>query len=347
MALGDIINTLKLGLVSFVEHKSNSKNNLITDGEKRLENLLEEIKYADALGLDFFGIGEHHRSDYLASSPITILAAAASVTKNITLGTAVSVLSSEDPVRLTEQYRTLDLLSKGRAELMVGRGSFIESFPLFGFNLNDYDLLFSERLDLLLKLNQNNAISWHGKTRAPLNDVQIYPTMKKPLKISIGVGGTESSVIRAAKLGIPMVIAIIGGNPKYFKRHIDLYKHFYLESGHKLEDMEITINFHGYIYENEADLNQFYETYAAQMNQIGIERGWSKFTRGRFDYAIGMDGHLLVGDSKYVAEKIKNILTFLPAQRLLLQFTVGNMPHDKTMNAIRLFATEVKDYLKK
>src|SRR5690554_111798 len=204
MALGDIMNTLKLGLVSFIEHKSKSKNNLITDGEKRLENLLEEIKYADALGLDFFGIGEHHRRDYLASSPITILAAAASVTKNITLGTAVSVLSSEDPVRLTEQYRTLDLLSKGRAELMVGRGSFIESFPLFGFNLNDYDLLFSERLDLLLKLNQNNAISWHGKTRAPLNDVQIYPTMKKPLKISIGVGGTESSVIRAAKLGIPM-----------------------------------------------------------------------------------------------------------------------------------------------
>ena len=168
--------------------------------------------------------------------------------------------------------------------------------------------------------------------------------MKKPLKISIGVGETETQLFVRQSWN-SMVIAIIGGNPKYFKP-IDLY-HFYLESGHKLEDMEITINFHGYIYENEADLNQFHETYAAQMNQIGIERGWSKFTRGRFDYAIGMDGHLLVGDSKYVAEKIKNILTFLPAQRLLLQFTVGNMPHDKTMNAIRLFATEVKDYLKK
>jgi len=218
---------VELGIVSFVELTDENKTY-----EKRLKEVLEEIKYADELGLDFFGIGEHHRPDYVASSPITILSAAASITKNITLGSAVVVLSSEDPVRLTEQYRTLDLISNGRAELMVGRGSFIESFPLFGYNLEDYNELFEEKFALLNYLNKHDYMSWQGRLTQSLENITLYPKTDKPLKISVGVGGTKASIDRAAKYGTPLVLAIIGGNPLFFKPFVERYKRLYIENGH-------------------------------------------------------------------------------------------------------------------
>src|SRR5690554_785667 len=262
----------ELGIVSFVELTKDNKTY-----HERINDVLEEIKLADKLGLDFFGIGEHHRSDYAASSPLTILAGAATITKNIKLGSAVVVLSSEDPVRLIEQYRTLNIISNNRAELMVGRGSFVESFPLFGYDLDDYNELFEEKFDLLNKLNQTNNLTWEGKFRKPLENVSIYPQSKNPLRISVGVGGTRSSIVRAAKYGTPLVLAIIGGNPLYFKNFVNLYKALYVQYGHNPVDIHITANFHGFISDDKKDLEIFRDANIKQMNVIGKERGWKPY----------------------------------------------------------------------
>lgn len=331
---------LELGIVSFVELTNDSKTY-----QERTKEIIEEIKLADDLGLDFFGIGEHHRKDYVASSPITILSAASQVTKNITLGTAVVVLSSESPVRLIEQYRTLHLLSNGRVELMVGRGSFIESFPLFGLDLDDYHLLFEEKLELLTLLNKNKKVTWSGKTVKPLNDVQIYPEIDEPLNISIGVGGSRESIIRAAKYGLPLVLAIIGGNPLNFKPFVELYKYLYVENGHDINKMHITINLNGFITDDKHELGLYKNETIKQMNVIGKERGWSRYDESAYKATISKHGAMVVGNAEEVASRIKYLATELSANRVLMQFTIGTIPTYMSLNAIKKFAQEVKPLL--
>jgi len=330
----------KLGIVSFVE-LTNDYNTY----EERILNAIEEIKYADELGLDFFGIGEHHRKDYAVSSPITILAAAASVTKNITLSPAVVVLSSEDPIRLIEQYRTLDILSKGRTELMVGRGSFIESFPLFGYDLNNYNELFEEKFELLNLLNKNNNVNWKGTLTHDLNNVTLYPQINKPLTITVGVGGSRESINRAAKYGVPLNLAIIGGNPLFFKNFVNLYKRLYVEYGHDPKNMHITANFHGFVSDDEHELELFKNANIEQMNKLGRERGWSPYTEASYRQAISLSGPLIVGNSKAVAEKMNYLIKELELDRILLQVTVGSLPHNVTLNTIYKLAKEVKPLL--
>lgn len=331
---------IELGITSFVELTTNYKTY-----DERIHEVLKEIKHADELGLDFFGIGEHHRKDYAASSPITILSAAASITKNIKLGSAVVVLSSEDPVRLIEQYRTLNIISNNRAELMVGRGSFVESFPLFGYDLDDYNELFEEKFDLLNKLNQTNNLTWEGKFRKPLENVSIYPQSKNPLRISVGVGGTRSSIVRAAKYGTPLVLAIIGGNPLYFKNFVNLYKALYVQYGHNPDDIHITANFHGFISDDKKDLEIFRDANIKQMNVIGKERGWKPYDINSYNESISMNGALIVGNSNEVAKKINYLVKELSLDRVLLQVTVGSLPLDITLNTITKLANEVKPLL--
>jgi len=331
---------IELGITSFVELTTNLKTY-----EERIHEVLKEIKHADELGLDFFGIGEHHRRDYAASSPITILAAAATITKQIKLGSAVVVLSSEDPVRLTEQYRTLNIISNNRAELMVGRGSFIESFPLFGYDLDDYNELFEEKFDLLNRLNKQDNLSWEGNFRKPLNDVTIYPKTNNPLTISVGVGGSRGSIIRAAKYGTPLVLAIIGGNPLFFKSYVNLYKALYIQHGHDPEKMHITANFHGFISDDPKELEIFRDTNLEQMNAIGKERGWKAANIDSYNQSISKEGALIVGNSKEVAEKMNYLIKELDLDRILLQVTVGSMPIDITLKTIEKLAKEVKPLL--
>ncbi len=309
--------------------------------------MLEEIKYADKLGLDFFGVGEHHRSDYAVSSPITVLSAAATITKNIKLGSAVVVLSSEDPVRLLEQYNTLNIISNNRAELMVGRGSFIESFPLFGYDLNDYHALFEEKLELLYLLNNNDNVYWEGTTRAPLNNVTIYPKPSNKVPISIGVGGSRESIRRAAKYGAPLVLAIIGGNPLAFKPYVEAYKRLYVEYGHDVNNMHITAAFHGFISEEERDLEAFKIANVKQMNIIGKERGWRNYDDNTYYRDISFDGALMVGNSEFVSKKLGFYADELSLNRVLIQFTVGTIDHDLTLKTIDILVSKIKPYLNK
>lgn len=334
---------IEVGIISFGE----ATNLEEVSYEQRIKYLLEEIKHADELGLDFFGIGEHHRSDYAVSSPITVLSAAATITNNITLGSAVVVLSSEDPVRLLEQYNTLNVISDNRAELMVGRGSFIESFPLFGYSLDDYHILFEEKLNLLYHLNNNDNVSWAGETRAPLENVTIYPKTKHKLPISIGVGGSRESIRRAARYGLPLVLAIIGGNPLNFAPYVEAYKRLYVEYGHDPKDMKITAAFHGFISDDKNAIKEFEKANIAQMNKIGKERGWREYTKETYNNDIGKYGALMVGKGKEVSEKLAFYVKELSLDRVLLQFTVGTIDHDLTMKTIEILAKEVKPNLNK
>ena len=258
----------------------------ISAGE-RLNNLVEEIELADKVGLDVYGVGEHHRPDYAASAPVIVLAAAAARTKNIRLTSAVTVLSSDDPVRVYQNFATLDLLSHGRAEIMVGRGSFIESYPLFGYDLNDYDVLFSEKLDLLLKLRAQEHVTWSGTIRAPLNNAGIYPrAQQNPLPVWVGVGGTPQSVVRAGTLGLPMALAIIGGEPARFKPHADLFRESAKRAGHS--NVALSLNMHGFVADDaKAARDTFFPGYAEVMTRIGRERGWPPTTRAQFEASCG------------------------------------------------------------
>ncbi len=333
----------EVGIISFGE-ATNLKE---VSYDKRIKLLIEEIKYADQLGLDFFGIGEHHRSDYAVSSPITVLSAAAAVTNQITLGSAVVVLSSEDPVRLLEQYNTLNIISNNRAELMVGRGSFIESFPLFGYDLKNYHILFEEKLDLLYQLNNNDNVSWQGQTRAPLHNITIYPKPKEKVPISIGVGGSRESIRRAAKYGALLVLAIIGGNPLGFKPYVEAYKRLYVEYGHDINKMHITAAFHGFISEDESDLNAFKDANIKQMNVIAKERRWASYDINTYNRDVAFDGALMVGNARYVSEKLKFYVDELSLDRVLIQFTVGTIDHDLTLKTIDLLANKIKPFLNK
>ena len=316
---------------------------------QRLRELIEEIALADQVGLEIFGVGEHHRPDFVVSAPAVVLAAAAERTQRIRLSSAVTVLSSDDPVRVFQEFATLDLLSGGRAEIMVGRGSFIESFPLFGYDLDDYDELFTSKLDLLLSIRSSERVTWAGAHRAALNGLGIYPRpLQDPLPVWVAVGGTPQSVVRAATLGLPMALAIIGGAPERFAPLVDLYHKAAEQAGHADAQLPVSINSHTYIADTgEQAREEFFPAYAAMMNRIGRERGWSGMTRAQFDALCAPRGALLVGSPDQVIEKILFEHELFGHQRFLAQISVGAMPHAKVMRAIELLGTKVAPAVRK
>jgi probable LLM family oxidoreductase len=307
----------------------------------RLRDLLEEIELADQVGLDVFGVGEHHRPDFAVSSPAVVLAAAAERTKEIRLTSAVSVLSSDDPVRVFQDFATLDLLSGGRAEIMAGRGSFIESFPLFGYDLNDYDELFAEKLELLLAVRESELVSWPGGHRPAIDARGVYPRpLQDPLPVWVAVGGSPQSAIRAGALGLPMALAIIGGLPERFVPFAELHRRAGEEAGHGR--LPLSINSHGFVAESSQQAaDAFFDPLATMMNRIGRERGWSPLTRQDYDAMRTLRGTLFVGSPQEVAEKILFQHELFGHDRFLVQFTVGTMPHAEVMRSIELFGTEV------
>ena len=316
---------------------------------QRLEELMAEIRLADEAGLDVFALGEHHREDYAVSSPEIVLAAAASVTKNIKLASAVTVLSSADPVKVYEDFATVDLLSKGRAEIMAGRGSFIESFPLYGYNLADYDKLFEEKLDLLLKINKEETVNWKGTLRAPLVNQQVLPrAYNEQLRVWIAVGGTPESVIRAGRLGLPLIIAIIGGYPRQFKPLVQLYKDEYEKSGHDISKMEIGIHSHSFVAEeSQAAADGLYPYYARQMSKIGMERGWPPYSRQQFEAGRTKEGALFVGSPNEIVDKISYMHELFGITRFVAHIDVGGAPHKDLMKTIELYGKEIAPRLKK
>jgi len=326
---------MELGVFTFAELGET------TAPEQRLRDLLEEIELADEVGLDVFGVGEHHRPDFAVSAPAVVLAAAAARTKRIRLTSAVSVLSSDDPVRVFQDFATLDLLSGGRAEIMAGRGSFIESFPLFGYDLHDYDELFVEKLELLLALREAERVTWSGRHRAPLDDLAVYPRpVQERLPVWVAVGGTPASAVRAGALGLPMALAIIGGLPERFAPFAELHRQAAREAGHGV--LPLSINSHGYIAEtSQAAADAAYGPFAEAMNRIGRERGWPPQTRQDFDAQRTLRGASFVGSPQEVIEKILFQHGIFGHDRFMLQFTVGSMPHAGVMRSIELLGTEV------
>lgn len=303
---------------------------------------MEEIELADQLGLDVFGVGEHHRPDFAVSSPAVVLAAAAERTKQIRLTSAVTVLSSDDPVRVFQDFSTLDLLSGGRAEIMAGRGSFIESFPLFGYDLGDYDELFAEKLELLLALRERERVTWRGKHRSALENVGVYPRPEHEIPIWVAVGGTPQSVVRAARLGLPMALAIIGGAPERFVSLIELYRDSARQAGRDPSALAVGINSHVWVADDSRRAaDEFYPSYADVMSRIGRERGWPPTTRAQFEALRSPRGSLLVGSPQEVVDKILFEHELFHNDRFLAQLTVGAMPHKLVLHAIELLGTVV------
>jgi probable LLM family oxidoreductase len=301
--------------------------------QRRLTQLIEEIELADQVGLDVFGVGEHHRDDYAVSAPAVVLAAGAARTERIRLTSAVTVLSSDDPIRVFQQFATIDLLSGGRAEITAGRGSFIESFPLFGYDLDDYERLFTEKLEMLL------TVRAEGRAR----ERPVYPRpIQDPLPIWIAVGGTPQSVARAGYLGLPLALAIIGGQPERFAPMVELYREAAREGGHDADALPVSINSHAFVADStQQAADTFFGPYSAVMTRIGRERGWSPMTRGQFDAALSLHNHLVVGDVDAVVEKILFQHSIFGHTRFLAQMSIGPMPHDKVLRSIELFGTEV------
>jgi probable LLM family oxidoreductase len=334
---------LEIGISTFVETTPDVQSGKVITHAERLREVVEEIILADEVGLDVFGVGEHHRKDYAASSPALVLSAAAPQTKRIRLTSAVTVLSSDDPVRVFEDFATLDGLSNGRAEIMVGRGSFIESFPLFGYNLQDYDELFEEKLDLLLKLRESEKVTWKGKHRPAINNLGVYPRpVQNPLPVWIGSGGTPDSIIRAGLLGLPLVLAIIGGRPVQFAPLVNLYKRAAEQAGHDASKLTVASHSHGFIAEEaETAADKFFPSTQQAMNVLGRERGWGYYDRSSFDAARSFEGALYVGDPKTVAEKIIHLRKNVGVTRFMLHVPVGSMPHADVMKAIELLGKEV------
>jgi probable LLM family oxidoreductase len=301
--------------------------------QRRLAQLIEEIELADQVGLDVFGVGEHHRDDYAVSATAVVLAAGAARTERIRLTSAVTVLSSDDPVRVFQQFATIDLLSGGRAEIMAGRGSFIESFPLFGYDLDDYERLFTEKLEMLLALRAT------GMARGR----PVYPRpIQEPLPVWIAVGGTPQSVARAGHLGLPLALAIIGGQPERFAPMVELYRDAARQGGHDADGLPVSINSHAFVADTSAvAADTFFGPYSAVMTRIGRERGWSPMTRGQFDHALGLHEHLVVGDVDAVVEKILFQHSIFGHSRFMAQMSIGPMPHNAVLRSIELFGTEV------
>jgi probable LLM family oxidoreductase len=340
---------MELGISTFVELTPDPATGKTISSYQRIQNLMEEVELADQLGLDVFAVGEHHRPDFLVSSPATLLAAAAVKTKNIRLSSAVSVLSSDDPVRVFQQFAIVDLLSGGRAEIMAGRGSFIESFPLFGYDLDDYDRLFDEKLRLLLAINEKEKVTWKGRHRAPLYNLGVYPRpFQQKLPVWVAIGGTPASVLRAASLGLPLTIAIIGGTPEQFVPHTKYYRDEYVKAGHNIANLQLCINSHAYIADrNRQAADEFFPVYAAVMTRIGRERGWPATTREQFDFMRSPEGALLVGSPQEVIDKILYEYELFQNTRFMVQFSVGTLPHKQMMHAIELFGNVVAPAVRK
>jgi probable LLM family oxidoreductase len=335
---------MQIGVDSFGAVISDPATGATISPVQRMQNLLEEIELADQVGLDVFGIGEHHRAEFLDSAPAVILAASATRTKNIRLTSAVTVLSAADPVRVFQEFATLDLVSHGRAEIVAGRGSFIESFPLFGLRVEDYDSLFSEKLDLLLKIRENTNVRWAGKHRAPLRGEAVYPRpLQNPLPIWIGVGGTPESFVRAGMLGLPLMVAIIGGEPKRFRPLIDLYRETGYRAGHSADQLIVGLHSVGFLGDTTQEAaDDFYPGYAYTFTEIGKERGWPPTTRAQFDAVRGPTGALLIGDAETVAEKILYVNEALGGiSRITFQMGVSTLPHQKMLRAIEILGTRV------
>jgi probable LLM family oxidoreductase len=334
---------MQIGIYSFAETTPDAVSGQTVSAEQRLHDLLEEIELADQVGLDVFGVGEHHRPDFSVSAPAVVLAAAATRTKHIRLTSAVTVLSSDDPVRVFQDFATLDLISGGRAEIMVGRGSFIESFPLFGYELGEYDELFVEKLELLLQLRDSGRVTWKGNYRAAIDDLSVYPRpLQDPLPIWVAVGGTPASVARAGTLGLPLAIAIIGGAPERFVPLVELYRDAAERAGHDPSSLAVSINSHGFIADTSRQAaDDAFPPYAITMGQIGRERGWPPPTRARFDAERAPRGSMLVGSPQEVIDKMIFEHRLFNNDRFLIQFSVGTMPHAKIMRSIELFGTEV------
>jgi len=335
---------MQIGLDSFVASSIDPVTGGTISTSQRLRNLLEEIQCADRVGLDSFGIGEHHREEYADSAPAVILAAAAALTKKIRLTSAVTVLSADDPVRVFQAYATLDLISQGRAELVVGRGSFIDSYPLFGLDLRDYDSLFSEKLDLLLKIRENVHVTWSGKHRAALTGQGVYPRpLQDPLPIWVGVGGTPESFARAGTLGLPLMVAIIGGEPHRFRPLVDLYRESGKRAGHAPEQLKVGVHVLGYVAETtDQAAEEFFPGYAEAFTKIGKERGWPPTTRRQFDALRQPGGALHVGDPTTVAQKILETSESLGGlARVTFQMSIANLPHHQALHAIDLLGNKV------
>ena len=339
---------MQIGIDSFAAaHDDSSRAVSATD---RLRDLIEQIEHADQVGLDVFGIGEHHRKEFLDSAPSVILGFAAARTRRIRLTSAVTVLSSADPVRVFQNFATLDLLSQGRMEMVVGRGSFVESFPLFGLRLEDYDSLFAENLELLLEIRANEHVTWSGRHRAPLTGQGVYPRpLQDPLPIWLGVGGTPKSFARAGVLGLPLMVAIIGGEPHRFRPLVDLYRETGLRAGHSPDQLKVGVHALGYVAETtQQAADDFFPGYARAFSDIGKERGWPPVTRAAFDAQRGPQGALLIGSPDEVAEKIMRYDEVLGGiSRLNFQMNAGSLPQAKMLRAIELLGTQVAPAVRK
>lgn len=338
---------MEIGLFTFVEMTPDPATGRTVSPEERMKNLMEEIELADQLGLDVFGIGEHHRPEYVSSAPAVILAAAAARTKRIRLTSAVTVLSSDDPVRVFQDFATVDLLSGGRAEIMAGRGSFIESFPLFGYDLADYDELFTEKLDLLLRLRESERVTWSGTHRPAIHNLGVYPRpVQNPLPVWIAAGGTPRSAVRAGQLGLPLVLAIIGGIPERFAPFAELHRRAAQEAGHP--QPRFAISSHGFIADTSQEAADLaYPAFKYTMDRIGLERGWPPMTRTQFDASTTLRGANFVGSPAQVIDKILYQHEIFGHDRFLLQLTVGSLPHKKVLRAIELLGTEVAPAVRK
>lgn len=329
--------TFELGLATFADLSSG------VSPQERMRNLLEEARLADELGLDVFAVGEHHRPDFAVSAPAVALAAIAAQTRRIRLSSAVTVLSSDDPVRVFQEFAELDLISGGRAEIMAGRGSFVESFPLFGYDLDDYDELYAEKLELLLALRAGNPVTWSGRHRPALNAAEIHPRpVQDPLPVWVAVGGTPQSVARAAVLGLPLTIAIIGGQPARFKPLVELYDRVWEQSGHPSQERRLAINTHAFVAATRAQADAaFAHPYLTMMNRIGRERGWPPAGRAQYEALTAPDGAVAVGSPEQVTEKILMEHALFGNTRYLAQISVGAVAHADAMRSIELFGTQV------
>ena len=340
---------MQIGVDSFGAVISDPATGLTISPVQRTDNLLDEIVLADQVGLDVFGIGEHHRTEFVDSAPSVILGAAATRTKNIRLTSAVTVLSAADPVRIFQEFATLDLISHGRAEIVAGRGSSIEAFPLFGFDLDDYDSLFSEKLNLLLQIRENTHVHWTGRHRPALTGQAVYPRpLQNPLPIWVGVGGTPESFVRAGTLGLPLMVAIIGGEPKRFRPLIDLYREAGRRAGHSDEKLIVGLHAIGFLGDTtQRAADDFYPGYAHTFTEIGKERGWPPATRAQFDALRGPTGALLIGDVETVAEKVLYVSEVLGGlSRITFQMGVSALPHEKMLRSIELLGTGVAPILR-
>lgn len=338
---------MEFGISTFGEVTPDYVPGKALNAHTRMQELLAEARLSDEIGLDVFAVGEHHRPDYIISAPEVALGAIAAITKNIRLSSSVTVLSSADPVRTFQNFATLDLISNGRAEIMAGRGSFIESFPLFGYHLNDYDELFIEKLDMLTKINNSEILSWQGKFRAPIRERGIYPRpLQQKLPIWLAIGGTPASAARAGRMGLGMTVAILGGMPKQFTNIVKIFRDAGAEAGH--HNLPLAINCHMYIGENsETAANEFWPVYEKVMNRVGEERGWSPITRGQFEYLRSPEGPLFVGSVQEIVDKIVYQKQLFNNTRFLAQILKGDLSHDKMLNSIELFGKKVVPAVRK